>query len=400
MARGRPLVWVVMANRHRFGVFFAGSALSNIGTWCQNIAGILVIYRLTGSTLMVGLVTVAQFAAPVLLAPWSGIVADRCDRRRILTLSQLGGAAVSALLALAALTGQASVPLVLGALAALGIFQAFQSPAQLALVPLLVTPSQREMGLSLGSMQFNLARVIGPIVASGIIVLWDVWVAFAFNAASYFAYVIALAVIRPAEQGRLKDVPRLRHTLDALRADKMIFPLLLVGLISSGATDAINTLGPGLSGRISGDDQAVGLFVSAFGAGAVLSGLLLVPALQTVPRRLPWTLAAQGLGLLLFIFAPSVGLAMLGAAISGAGFLASSNRALAMVQQRAAPAVLGRITAVWLMAFLGGRSLFAAGGGLLASRFDLRISGVFSAALVALTVVLAVWAERRAEGGS
>lgn len=393
-------MWAVLTNKHRFGAFFIGSGLSNVGTWCQNLAGILLIYRLTESTFMVGLVTVAQFGAPIVLAPWAGIVADRFDRRRILTVTQLGGAVLSAVLAVMTITGHITAFAALGIIAAIGLFQAFQSPAQLALIPLLVRPDHRELGLSLGSMQYNLARAVGPMIASGIIVFWDVGAAFAVNAASYFAYVIALQVLRPLPQGRPATMPRIREAVGAMTASPLIIPLMLVGLVISGATDAINTLGPALSVALTGSDESVGWFVTAFGLGAVVTGFVIMPWLQRFPRRLLWTLLVQGAGLAIFVLAPNVWIAIIGAAISGAGFLASSNRTLALVQGLVDPAILGRVTAFWLMAYLGGRALFAFVGGAVASAAGPYVSGT----VVVGTIVVAaggVWwigvaAQRRA----
>ncbi|MET0952839.1 MAG: MFS transporter [Aeromicrobium sp.] len=381
----RPVMWEVLTNDHRFGIFFVGAALSNIGTWCQNLAAILLVYRLTESTMVVSLVTVAQFSAPVLLAPWAGLVADRYDRRHVLMATQLAGAVVSAGLAVATLTEHISATGALCTILLLGVCQAFQSPAQLSLTPLMTSADHRELGMSLNSSQFNLARAIGPIVANLIIVAWGIGEAFVFNTFTYFLYVIALRFVRPSRQERSVGRSRLRDTLGVVRAEPLIVPMLLVGLVISGSTDVVATLGPALSIEVTGDDGATGYLISAFGAGAVLTAFLLVPWLRRFPRRLAWTVVAQGVGVLVVAVAPGLTVAMIGFAVAGGAFLASSNRALTLVQGLVPAASLGRVMAIWILAFLGGRPLFALTEGLVDSVAGPRAA----AAVVALTIFAA-----------
>lgn len=357
--RRGPVVWQIFTNQHRFGVFFVGAALSNIGTWCQNIAAVLLMYDLTHSTFLVGMVTVAQFAAPFVLAPVAGAVVDRFDRRRILTIAQIAASIASGFLAVLTFTGNSTVPLVLLAIALLGVCQAFHSPAQITLVPLLTLPHEREIALSLNSTQFNLARAIGPVVASALVVIGGVPLAFAFNAVSYLFYAAALQFIRPSEQSRPKRMPRIREVFTTFRQVPVVVLLILAGTVISGSTDVIMTLGPALSTRLVGTAEAVGWFATAFGIGAVATAFFLVPLLQRVRRRLPWLMLIQALAILLFATAPTIWLALVGALICGGAFLAGSNRALAIVQSSVPPEVLGRVVSFWLMGFLGGRVLFA-----------------------------------------
>src|SRR3954468_19422605 len=97
-----------------FGPYLLGNLLSNCGTWFQNIAQALLIYRLTGSTLLVGVVNFAQFVGVFVLAPWAGSAADRFDRRRLLLVTQFGAVAVTATLALLTAAHLATAPVVIG----------------------------------------------------------------------------------------------------------------------------------------------------------------------------------------------------------------------------------------------------------------------------------------------
>ena len=97
-----------MVRQRDFGPFLAGNFLSNCGTWFQNLAQSVLIYRLTGSTLLVGVVNFAQFIGMFVLSPWSGGWADRFDRRRLLILTQVGSVVVTGALALLSATGHAT----------------------------------------------------------------------------------------------------------------------------------------------------------------------------------------------------------------------------------------------------------------------------------------------------
>lgn len=380
-------MWQVLTNEHRFGIYFVGSGLSNFGNWCQNLAGILLVYRLTESVLFVGLASMCQFIWPIVLGPWTGMVADRFNRRTVLIVTQVIASVVSGALAVLTFTGNVDLPIALVTIALLGILQAFQAPAQLALVTLLVPPEHRELGLSLSSTQFNLARAIGPVIASGLILIGDLGAPFLFNSISFLVYVVLLRFTRPLRQEMPAEVPRLRHTLAAVMSDRALVPLFAIGFVVSGSTDSVNTLGPAISVELTGTDGWTGWFITAFGVGATVSAFWLVPLLRQVRRRLPWTIGAQALGALAFALAPVPWVALVGAAAFGAGFILSSNRALSIVQSLISPDLVGRVSGVWLMGFLGGRACYALVGGAIADLSGPRIAALVVMGTIALAAV-------------
>ena len=128
----------VLADRNVWP-YFTGNLLSNCGTWFQNIAQAILVFRLTRSTLAVGVVNFAQFIGVFALAPWAGAAADRFDRRRLLVVTQLSAVAITALLAVLTSAGLATTPIVIGLALILGLSTAFAIPALQALVPALVT---------------------------------------------------------------------------------------------------------------------------------------------------------------------------------------------------------------------------------------------------------------------
>src|SRR5438045_6118899 len=123
--RGRNRSALRVLGRRNFAPYFVGNLLSNCGTWFQNIAQALLVYRLTRSTFLVGVVNFAQFGGVFLLAPWAGRAADRYDRRRLLVVTQLGAVAVSLTMAALTQADVATAPVVILLPRALGLTLAF-----------------------------------------------------------------------------------------------------------------------------------------------------------------------------------------------------------------------------------------------------------------------------------
>ena len=125
-----------------FGPYFVGNAVSSSGTWFQNLAAALLVYRLAqhDKALLLGVLNFAQFAAIIVLSPWTGAAADRFDRRKLLLVTQVGATTVTAVLAVLAFSGDATIPVVIGFSLLLGVGSAFSAPAQQAYATSLVSP--------------------------------------------------------------------------------------------------------------------------------------------------------------------------------------------------------------------------------------------------------------------
>ena len=391
---------LALLRQRDFGVYFVGNSLSSIGTWFQNIAAALLVFDLTGSTLLVGVVNFAQFIGSFLLAGVAGNAADRFDRRKLLIASQLGAAGVSGGLAVLTATGDIAAPMVIVAAALLGLSLAFMVPSLLALVPLLVPRSDLETAVSLNSVTFNLARAIGPVLGAAVVATFGYAPAFAVNAVSFLVFVGALTIIRPRPQERSRDGrPRLRDSLRMVAADPVLRALLLVVMAVSTTTDPVNTLTPEFAKEVLGSsDAVVGLLVGAFGAGATLTALFLAPWIARRRNALVGAMVVEGAGMLLFAVAPTVWVALLGMAVSGGGFLAAITRSTTRIQREVADEQLGRVMALWSLAFIGTRPFAALLDGAIADAFGARPAAAAMAApvLVAAVAVHRLIRRRRA----
>lgn len=388
----QPSIRRVLGSR-RFLPFFVGSSLSNIGTWFQNIAAGLLIFQLTGSTLLVGTVHFAQFFGAFALAPWAGAAADRFDRRRLLALTQLLAGAAAGVLALLTWTGLVTAPIVVGLSFLLGIALAFMAPALMSLVPLLVETRDLDAAISLNSLTFNLARAVGPLLGALVAAQLGYGPAFALNALSFVAFAAALlALVRPFAQERAPagSRPGLRHAVADVRRQPVWVALLGVVTAISFTADPILTLAPELAREVfGGTDVDAGLLVGTFGAGATLTALTLTGWLRARRNALPGALVVQAAGMLVVALAPALWLALVGMLASGAGYLAAVTRATTRLQTEVPDVLLGRVMALWSVCFVGSRPFAALVDGAIAEVAGARVAAA-AMTLPSLVVALLV----------
>jgi MFS family permease len=384
----------VLADRN-FWPYFAGNLLSNCGTWFQNLAQALLIFRLTGSTLLVGVVNFAQFVGTFALAPWSGLAADRFDRRRLMLVAQSFAVVVTGVLAALAAAGLASTPVVIGLALLLGITTAFSVPAMQALVPLLVPDHELAGAVALNSVTFNLARAVGPVLGAVVVDRLGIPAAFGLNALSYVALIAALLVVRPREQVRSSSRGgtggrvRIRDSFGVVLADRRILFLLLGVVALSLTADPVNTLTPGFVTHLfDRKDTLVGVLVGAFGAGAVAAAFLVGRQRAGVERRLAAMLGILGVGMAAFAVAPSFGFALPALVVGGFGFLAANTTATTAIQLGVPDEQRGRVMALWSVAFLGVRPFGSLLDGAVASAVGLRPAAMLMAVPALATAAL------------
>jgi MFS family permease len=381
----------------RFGPYFAGSVLSNCGTWFQTLGQSLLVYRLTHSAFLLGVVNFSQFAAVFVLAPWSGGAADRFDRRRLLLVTQLAAVAVTGLLAAIVATGHASAAIVIGLVLLLGATTAFSSPTAQALVPSLVPRELLPSAIALNSVTFNLARAVGPSLGALVIGTLGIAAALAVNCLSYLALIGALLVIRPLSAPRSRPGSTgLGDSLRLVRRDHRLAAQLGLVAVIGMSTDPVATLSPAFASReLHVPDTWAGFLVGAFGAGAVLAAFTIATRRARSPGRLVVTLAMLGGGIGAYGLAPSLPIALAVLVVAGAGYLSSNTHVTTNLQLRVDDAQRGRIMALWSICFLGSRPIASLVDGALASSAGVRAAVVALALPAAVSALLVASAARR-----
>jgi len=363
--------------RRSFGPYFFGNALSASGTWFQNLAAALLIYRQTHSALLLGVLNFSQFIPILVLAPWAGGASDRWNRRQLLLVTQSGAIVLSGGLGLLAALHLAPPAVVIADAVALGVVSAFSAPAQQALIATLVEEPEVPTAVALNSMTFNLARAIGPASAALAVEYLGIPAAFGINAISYLIFVGALLLIGPQAQHLAdRSVSHVRASLDILRRRPQLVVLLLIVAAVGFASDPVNTLAPAWAHAFGRKDTTAGYIIGVFGAGAVTAAFVVAGRVGGSRRRMFSTLLLLGGGMVVFSLTPWLALALPVLFLAGFGYLASNTHATARLQLGVDPWERGRIMALWSVAFLGLRPFASIIDGAIASAFGVRVAGV------------------------
>ena len=349
----RPVIF--RALRHRdYRLYFWGQAVSLVGTWLQQAALVWLAYDLTGLSTWTGLVSMATILPTAFLAPFSGWLADLFAKKRIVQLAQTGMLIQAASLAILVWAGQATPErLVLWSLFA-GLLQAIDLPTRLSFIKELTGPEDLANAVALNSMQFNLARALGPALAAGLLALVGPACCFALNALSYAAVLAVLWAMRARGETMEGTFARggiwegVRFALNHPPVGRL---LVLVSLVALAGWPVLSLLPQVAVQRLGWHEAGYGTLLSAVGVGAVLSSLL-------VARRgfsaSPWVYLRTGiviaaLGELVLAHAPVGWCGMAGAFLLGMGLILFTPTAQGVVQMAAVDGVRGRVMALWTM---------------------------------------------------
>ena len=384
--------------RRDFALVWSAALVSNIGSWMQTVAvGVLVTAR-TNQAGWTGLVAAAAFLPMGLLSPVGGAMADRVDRRRWLLLTTVGETSFATLLAVLAATGHASSTAVTLVVLGGGIMTALGFPAYQAILPDLVAREDLLGAISLSSAQYNLGRVVGPALAGLVLALGSYTWAFALNAASFGAVMVALLLVRVPLQAPAADADsttlwaRIATGIRAAAAEPgcrlAIATIALTALLLSPFIALIPAVAVKL---FRSGETGTSVLVTAQGVGAVAGALLLAPVARRFGRRrvLVANLAAVAVTIVLYASTPSLGLAAVALAAVGAAYIGILSGLNTVVQLRAPTAYRARILSLYMVALGTVYPLGAVVQGFLGDRFGVRLVTA-GGALLYLALVVAV----------
>lgn len=347
----------------RFGPYIFGNFTSALGNWFQNVAAGIVVFQITGSNTLVGTVSVLQFLATLVLSPWSGALADRLNRRKLLILAQCisasGAVGLAIWVGLEGVEGLPGVWPVLAATGIIGLGYAIGISAMNALIPALVDPVDLEDAIALNSSSFTLARAIGPALAGLVVAALGAAWAFGINAITFFPLIVVLVFLRPRKVQRSDGDRSVRAGLAYVWRRKSMLWLVLATLSVGWAGDPVNTLAPAYADMFGRDETFVGLQVAAFGAGAALMSLLVgyVRARLGLEATTRVGMVVLAIGLSGFAAAPHEAVVLVSLFVAGVGFLLGVTTTNANMQHRLDEEMRGRVMALWSMAFLGSRPI-------------------------------------------
>lgn len=360
----RRINWqlIVRALRHRnYRLFFGGQGISLIGTWMTRVATGWLVYRLTGSAFLLGLVSFASQIPILLLAPFAGVWVDRLNRHRVLVITQILSMLQSFALAILALAHIITVRDMILLNLFQGAVNAFDMPARQAFVIEMVeAPEDLGNAIALNSSLVNAARLVGPSIAGLIIAALGEGYCFLIDGFSYMAVIASLLAMTVApkaiERARRSVTAELREGWDYVVGFRPIWSILVLLALISLVGMPYTTLMPIFAGKIlHGGAHTLGFLMGAVGVGALAGAVKLAarPSVLGLGRLIPLTAAGFGAGIIVFSASHWFWLSMLFLVATGYCFMqqmASSNTVLQTIVEHEKR---GRVMSFYAMAFQG-----------------------------------------------
>ena len=385
----------LLASR-RFGAFWFASLLSNIGTWAQQVAQPWLLLTLGASPFLIGLDAFAMSAPVWALTLVGGVLADRADRRRVITLFQSIQMLCPALIVVLLLARIAHPWIIISLSLVIGVTDALSMPSFSSIVPSIVARRQIAAGLALNSTQFNVSRIAGPALAGVLMATVGAVACFAVSALSYVPFIgIALWVLpRRCGAESTSQLADLRHPFAGIAEvsrSAYLRGALLTALVSGLFCAPLITFTPVLvRDAFHGDAAQFSFTVAAFGAGGLLGGLALLGVDPLRDRRRLSSYFAGVYGLTLIAVALNTRISVLPAllVLAGVAMSVSNISTNTLLQTAAAQQLRGQAVSMFMLVSRGGMAAGSLVTGLLVSRLGVREALVVSGALAVVAQVL------------
>jgi MFS family permease len=385
-----------------YRIWFVGAIVSNIGTWMQRTAQDWLVYDILTKqdAAAMGIVMALQLGPQLLMAPWSGLIADRFNRRHLLMITQLSMALLGLGLGLMVITGIVELWHVYAFALALGMVSSVDAPARQTFVSELVRDDFLPNAVALNSTSFNLARMVGPAVSGVLTVAVGPGWVFLINAATFGALIAALLVIRGSElrslpkaakgKGRIREGFRyVRYRPDLMVVMTAIF---IIGTFGLNFAIYIAAMARTEFGGHAGD---FGLLSSVMAIGSVMGSLLAARRDRPRLRFIFGAAATFAVSCTAAALAPNAwlfGLALVPIGVSALTIMTSAN---AYVQTNTDQIMRGRVMALYMAIFMGGTPIGAPIVGAVTDAFGPRWGlGVGALAGLAAALVGFIWAWR------
>lgn len=384
-------------------IFFGGIAVSNAGTWAQLTTLILIVRRLGGGGVELGILTACQFLPILLFGLYAGAVADRVDRHRRTMQLQLAMGAHALVLAAIDFLDYESIPVLYAMTFILGFLFAFDNPTRRTMTTELVPPEQLTNVLSLSTSVMTGSRMFGPalgaLLASG---LGTAWV-FLLNGVTYLFFLFAMTSMDQSRfytiaQGKKSATP-VRDGLREVWSDPVLrITMVAFTLISTFAFNTSVQVPLLITDRLGEEDELFGYLLSAMSAGNVL-GSLFVARLVVVSHRFMY---AGGMLLAVsmaaFSFTTSTVAAFVLIVPVGVGLTSYLNSSNIIVQQRTSPEIRSRVLALLGVVFLGSTPIGGPITGLIGDTFGAVWANLYGALITGVVVIVALVMLRRTTG--
>jgi MFS family permease len=339
-------------------LYFGGSIISQVGTWIQLVALPWLVLHITHSGAMLGLTYALQFLPMLLFGAWAGVIADRRDKRRLLMVTTTAQGVLALVLGIFVLAGVVNLWIIVGLALALGTANAFDNPARRSFVPELVEHGEVTNAVSLSNAVFTAARIVGPSVAGILIAPVGIGWCFVINAVSFAGVIVALLLMNtreiraaiPIKRERGQLIAGLKYAWDEPLVRLAILMTIVVGVLTFNYQVVL----PLLAKRtFEAGPSAYALMFAATGIGSLFGALASAHRARASGRLMALSAIALGVSMGLAAIAPTLLIEYLVLVPMGAAGMMFFSMANAAVQERADGPMLGRVSALFSVAFLG-----------------------------------------------
>ena len=387
---------VLRSLKHRnYRLFFGGQGISLVGTWMQQIALGWLVYRLTDSAFLLGLVSFAGQIPTFILASFAGVLADRYNRHKIIIITQTLAMIQAAILAVLTLTNTIQIWHIISLSVFVGIVNAFDMPTrQSFVIDLVDDKSDLPNAIALNSSMFNAARLVGPTIAGILISVLGEGLCFLLNAISYIAVIIALLMMHIVpKMETIKKEKVLKGLKEGLKYAYNFKPirvlLLFLGLVSLTGIPYTVLMPIFARDILKGNANTLGFLFGAVGVGALI-GAIYLASRKTVLGLGRWIAIASGIfamALILFSLSQNLILSLVLMLFTGFGMMVHMASTNTLLQTLVEDDKRGRIMSLYVMAFMGTAPLGSLIAGTLASKFGAPYT-IFSGGIICLLGVI------------
>jgi MFS family permease len=353
---------VLSSLRYRnYRLFFAGQSISLIGTWMQMVAISWLVYHLTNSALLLGLVGFFSQIPSFVLTPFTGVFVDRWNRHRILVITQTLSMVQAFALAFLTLTGTINILSIILLSLSLGLINAFDMPARQAFVIEMVEKKEDlPNAIALNSSLVNVARFIGPAIAGLLVAAVGEGLCFLINGISYIAVIAALLVMKVNKiTKRISTNNISKEIKEGFRYSFGFAPirsiLLLLGLVSLVGMPYLVLMPVFAKDILHGGAHTLGFLMASAGIGALVGGIYLASrkSVLGLGKILTFATAIFGLGLIIFAFSKNLYFSLSMMLVSGFGMLLQIAASNTLLQTITEDDKRGRVMSFFTMAFMG-----------------------------------------------
>ena len=376
-----------------FRLFFIGQGISLIGSWMTRLATAWLVYRLTDSAFLLGLVAFAGQAPSLFLPPLAGVWLDRWDRHKVLVGTQVLSMAQSLTLAALTLSGSINMPWIIGLTVFQGLVNAIEIPTRQAFVVRMID-DRADLGnaIALNSSNFNSTRLIGPAIAGAVVAAVGEGYCFLIDGLSYSAVIWSLLAMRLTPEDRPPAGRRVWVELaDGWRyiAQSAAIRSLLIFLAAIGVLSApYHALMPIVAGRtLGGGPHTLGFLMAASGVGALACAVRLVlrRSILGLGKTVTTAVVAFGIGCVLLALSRSLWLSMALMTVTGYGLMYQVVATNTIVQTIVDDDKRGRVMAFYTIALAGSGPIGALLGGSLAARIGVEATFIAGGTACVLT---------------